>query len=177
MSKFVKELQLDHLRRQFDGVSDLLVVNVIGMDAVANHQLRMELRKKGIQLEVVKNSLARKVLTERGVQVTKASLSGTSAVAWGGEGIVELAREITDWAKKIEKLQVKGGSVDGQGIDAAGVERLSKLPSRLELLGKIVNLITAPAGRVVMLANAPGRAVASQIKSIAEPKEEAAPAA
>lgn len=178
MSKFVKELQLKNLRNQFDGVTDLLVVNVIGLDAMTNHQLRMDLRKKGIHLEVVKNTLAKRVLSERGLEVSKKSLSGTSAVAWGGEGIVELAKEITDWAKKIAKLEIKGGSVSGQAVDAVGVERLSKLPSRLEILGKIASLATAPAGRVVMLANAPGRALASQIKSIAEPKEEeAAPAA
>lgn len=171
MSKYVKQLQMKHLRKQFEGVTSLLVVNVVGMDALSSNQLRLDLRKKGIHLQLVKNTLARKVFGEMGLGSAGQVLAGNSAVAWGGEGIVELAKEITDWAKKIAKLEIKGACVDGQVVGPAGVEQLSKLPSRLELLGRVVSLANAPAARLVMLANAPARNVASQLKTMAEKED------
>lgn len=177
MSKFVKELEIEHLRRQFDGVEDVLVVNVIGMDATGTTKLRQELRKKGIRLQVVKNSLAGRVFGERGLAGLSAHLAGTSAIAWGGEGIVELAREIAEWSKKIEKFQVKGGAVSGQILDAKGVQELSKLPSRIELLGRVARLIQSPGSRLVAQILGPGGLVASQVKQVAEKEEQSAPAA
>lgn len=177
MSKFVKQLQIKHLRHQFEGLDDLVVVNVVGLDAIASHQLRMDLRKKGIQLQVVKNSLAKKVFGEKGLAVANDLIKGSAAVAWGGVGIVELAKEIADWAKKLQKLEIKGACVAGQAVDAKGVVELSKLPSRAELLGRIVMLAQSPAARVAALALSPARQLASQIKEIAEPKEEPVAAA
>lgn len=177
MSKLVKELEMQALRRRFAGVSDLLVVNVIGLDAADSNKLRLELRKKGIELQVVKNSLAKKVMEGTPAAAAAPILDGPSAVAWGGEGIVELAREISDWARKIEKLQIKGGCVGGTTLDARGVETLSKLPSRLELLGRIVAQIQSPGANLAARILGPGGMLASQIKQKSEGEAEAAPAA
>lgn len=171
MSKFVKDLQTREYRRRLSAVEEMLVVDVVGIDAVETNKLRLTLRKKGIELQVVKNNLARKVLEEKGLGGAGALLEGSSALVWGGEGIVELAREIADWAKKIERFSIKGGCVAGQTLDAAGVDALSKLPSRVELLGRIVGQILAPGGNLAAILCNAGGALASQIKQIAEPKE------
>lgn len=168
MSRYVKDLQLKHLRRQFDGVSDLVVVNVVGIDAIKTNELRLNLRKKGISMQVVPNSLALRVLNDNGVTGLEPLLAGPSAIAWGGSGVVELAKEVTDWAKKVEKLQVKGGCVAGQAVDAVGVKALSEMPSREELLGRIVMLALSPAARVVRLAQSPGSIIAGQLKAMSE---------
>lgn len=164
MSKLVKELQIEHLRREFEGVKDLLVVDVIGIAAEDDNELRLDLRKKGISLQHVKNSLARKVLDEVGLPTSDSLFEGPSTVAWGGDGIVELAREISDWAKKLEKLTIKGGCVSGQAIDEAGVKQLSQMPSRPELLGQIIGMLLGAASSVVSQITGP----ASQIEKIAE---------
>lgn len=171
MSKVVKDLQLRDYRKRFGTVEDMLFVNVVGIDAIETNKLRLTLRKKGIELQLVKNSLAKRILDEKGLGSAGKLLFGPSAVVWGGEGIVELAREITEWAKKIEKLSVKGGCVSGQALDAAGVEELSKLPSRVELLGRIVSQILAPGGNLSALIGSPAGSLASQIKQLGEPKE------
>jgi large subunit ribosomal protein L10 len=176
MSKFVKQLELDQLRRDFEGAEDVLVVNVIGMEAFESNKFRLELRKKGISLRVVKNNLAKRILGEKGLGGAGASLSGPSAVVWGGAGVVELAKEITDWAKKLKKLEIKGGCVAGESLDAKGVEDLSKMPSRVELLGRIVQLALSPASNLVSQFQSPGGMIASQLKTLAE-KESAEPAA
>jgi large subunit ribosomal protein L10 len=171
MSKFVKNLELEQLRRDFDGAEDVLVVNVIGMEAFESNKLRLELRKKGISLRVVKNNLAKRILDERGLGAAGKSLSGPSAVVWGGSGVVELAKEITEWAKKVKKLEVKGGCVSGEALDAQGVEALSKMPSRVELLGRVVQLILSPGSTLSAQIQSPGGLLASQIKTIAEKED------
>lgn len=168
MSKFLKELQLKHLKRQFDSVDDLLFVNVVGIDANETNEFRLKLREKEMSVEVVPNRLTRILLKERGVDGVDDLLKGPSAIAWGGPGIVELAKEISDWAKKLENLSIKGGCVSGQTLDAGGVEKLSKLPSREELLGRIVMLAQAPFANVAMLAMSPHGRLAGQVKAIAD---------
>ena len=174
MSKLVKNLQIADYRRRFGDADDLLLINVVGMEAIETNQLRLKLRKKGIEVQVVRNNLARKILEEKGYADAAPMLEGPSAVVWGGEDAVALAREITDWAKKIEKLVIKGGCVAGQSFDAQGVESLSKLPSRPEMLAQIANLILSPGARLAAAMIGPGASLASQIKEKAEPAEAAA---
>lgn len=181
MSKYVKDLQIRDYRARLSAVEDLLIINVVGIDAMQTNRLRLDLRKKGIELQVVKNNLARKILEEKGLGSASGLLTGPSAVIWGGEGIVELAREISDWAKKIEKLSIRGACVSGQTLDALAVDQLSKLPSRVELLGRLVGQILSPGARLAALVLSPGGSLVSQIQQIGEPKDpegtEAAPAA
>lgn len=171
MSKYVKGLQMRDYRTRFGEVEDLLFVNVVGVGAIETNQLRLSLRKKGIELQVVKNTLARKVLEERGFDSARQILEGSSAVVWGGEGIVELAREIAEWAKKVEKFSIKGACVAGQPLDAAGVDALSKLPSRVELLAQIVGRILSPGANLAAQLTSPAGSLASQIKQVAESGE------
>ena len=176
MSKYVKDLQMQSLKRMFGGVQDLILANVIGLDSKTSYELRVALRQKGINLQVVPNNLARKVFKETGLGDMEGMLSGSSAVIWGGTGIVELAREISNFAKKIEKLELKGVAMGGQTMAGADqVKMVSNLPSRQELLGQIVGQIMAPVSAIINLANGPGSLLVSQLKTIAE--KETAPAA
>jgi large subunit ribosomal protein L10 len=176
MSKAVKALQMEFLRRQFAGIEDLVVGNVVGMDSKESFELRKTLRAKNIQIEVVQNNLARKVLEEKGLSRLDGLFQGCSAVIWGGVGAVELARELTEIAKKSKKLELKGVCLSGETlVGPTEVERVSKLPSRIELIGQIVATFTGPASQIVSLATSPGSQVASQIKQVAE-KEGAAAA-
>lgn len=171
MSKYVKGLEMRFLREQLGPTREVLIVNLVGMGGTESNRLRQELGKKGIQLQVVRNSLANRVFGEMGMPSLDAILGGASAVAWGGEGIVELAREISEWAKKLEKFTVKGACVSGQILDPKGVEQLSKLPSKVELLGKILGTVLSPAGRVAGMLQAPGGRLVGQLKSMGESKE------
>src|SRR4051794_1639464 len=114
MSKVIKQMQMDDLRTTFKGVRDLVFLNVVGLDAVTNNQLRLGLRKKGIRMQVVKNTLARKVLGENGLTIEK-GWEGATTVAWGGTSIAGLSKELQDIIKKHEKfIKVKTAVADGQ---------------------------------------------------------------
>ncbi len=97
---------------------------------------------------------------------------------WGGEGVAELAKEISEQVKKLQKPEIKGGAVDGTIIGPSQVEDITKLPSREALIARVVNLALAPAQRVVSLANAPASNLLGQLKTLSEGAEggRAAPA-
>ena len=113
MSKYVKELMMDQLKSDLDGNRSLLIVDLKDLDAIAEHNFRRDLRKKSIRLRVLKNSLARRVFSDMGMEGLSKYLEGQSAVVWGGEGPSELAKEITTRFKTLKKPQIKGGAVDG----------------------------------------------------------------
>lgn len=173
MSKFVTELQTAHLRQQFANVTEMVVCNVVGLDSTQTYEIRKGLREKGIRVQVVKRTLARNVLRELGMTEIESVLTGSTAIAHGGTGIVELAKEITAWAKKLEKFEVRGGYVSGEVVDAAGVKQLSELPSREELLGRIARIIQTPGANLAALIGGPGGRLVSQVRSHEDKLKEA----
>lgn len=168
MSKIVKKMMLEDLRSKMEGRRDFLVLDLSELDAISNNEMRLELAEKGIQLLGVKNRLLQVVLRDEGVDTLDGTLAGPSTVVWGGEDIVGLSREMTQWAKKIEALKIKGGSVDGQEVDSVGVVDISKGPSRLELIGQLAGLILSPGANLAGALLGPGGTIAGQITKISE---------
>lgn len=171
MSKVVKEMLIDELRSRLDGRKDFLVLDVSGVDAVTNNQLRLTLAEKGITILGVKNRLLQVILRDSGLDPLNEVLDGPSAIVWGGEDIVGLSREMTQWAKKIDKLEIKGGAVDGQQVDSSGVVDISKGPSRLEQIGQISGLILSPGARLAGALLGPGGTISGQLKSLADKED------
>ncbi len=87
---------------------------------------------------------------------------------WGGEDAVALSKEMSRWAKELAGLEIKGASVDGQPLDAAGVDALSKSPGRLELLAQISGLLLSPGARLSGALLGPGGYLGGQLKALAD---------
>jgi large subunit ribosomal protein L10 len=168
MSKYVKEMMMDQLKGDLDGSRSLLILDLNGLDAQAEWKLRTDLRKKSIRIRALKNTLARRVFTDMGIEGLSQYLKGPSMVAWGGAGVAELAKEISTQVKALKKPQIKGGAVDGVVVGPDQVEDITKLPSREALIGRIAAMALAPAQRVVSLANAPAAGIMGQLKTITE---------
>ena len=168
MSKYVKELMMDQLRSDLDGSRSLLILDLKGLDAIAEHQFRRDLRKKSIRVRALKNSLARRVFTEMGMDGLSKYLEGPSVLVWGGEGVGELAKEVSTQVKTLKKPQIKGGAVDGVVIGPSQVEDITKLPSREQLIGRVVSLALGPVQRILSLANAPAGDLMAQFKTMSE---------
>lgn len=173
MSKYVKNLVTDHLRKQLDGVGDALLVNMIGLDANANNVLRAELAEKGIEVLVVKNSLAARAMADTSLDGLFEDVGGTNAVCWGTEDIVSLAKEVTRLAKdkRFAAFEARGGMMDGERLTAEDVEKVSKWPSREEQLSLLVGQILGPGSQLAAQLIGPGGALASQIKQKAEEED------
>jgi len=173
MSKAIKQLEMDTLNRTFKDVRDMVLLSVSGLNATLDNQIRLGLRKKGIRLQVVKNSLAKRVFDGLGVKITKA-WEGNTVVAWGGTSVADLAKEIESLAKKNDKaMKVKGAVTEGQEISFA---QALKMPTRAEAIGRVIQLALSPASRLVSQILGPASTVAGQIKSMGEKKAEGAAA-
>ena len=170
MSKYLKELITNELKSRFDGVDDALLVNVIGMEANSNVELRRELREKGIHLMVVKNSLALRATKGTPLETAFEGATGTVAIVWGGEDVVSLAKEITRLAadSKYEPFAPKGGVMDGSALSAEEVNAVSKWPSRTEQLSLLVGQILSPGADLSAQLIGPGGKLASQVESKSE---------
>lgn len=171
MSKAVKQMQIDDLKRTFHDVRDMVLLSISGLNATHNNQMRLGLRKKGIRLQIVKNSLAKRVFDGLGVKFVS-PWEGNTVVAWGGTSIAELAKEVDGLIKKNDKfMKVKTAVAEGQELP---FDQALKMPTRTEAIGQVIGLALSPASRLVSQILGPGSALASQIKKVSEKKEEAA---
>ena len=176
MSKYVKNLVTDHLRDQLDGVGDALLVNMVGLDANTNNVLRAELAEKGIEVLVVKNSLAARATAGTSLDGLFEDVGGTNAVCWGTEDVVSLAKEVVRLAKdrRFEAFEARGGIMDGEKLSAEDVQKVSKWPSREEQLSLLAGQILGPGAHLAAQLVGPGATLASQIKQKGEEDGDAA---
>jgi large subunit ribosomal protein L10 len=168
MSKQVKQMQMSVLKAQFQDVRDVVFLSAQGVDAISENTMRLALRKKNIRLQMVKNSLMRRVLGEIGLAVPESVWSGPTVVAWGGENVKDLSKEIETQLKadKVKtKLSVKSVLADGA---ATTFEMALKMPTRLEAIGEVIAAAIGPAGQIAAGLIGPAGQVASQIATIAE---------
>jgi large subunit ribosomal protein L10 len=170
MSKYVKELITKELQNRLEGVNDMLLVNVIGMEGNSNVELRKELHKKNIHLLVVKNSLGRRATEGSTLAPAFEGVEGSSAIVWGSEDVVSLAKEITRLAgeAKYKPFAPKGGVMDGSKLSADQVTAVSKWPSRQEQLSILVGQILSPGAKLSSQLLGTGAKLASQIKQKGE---------
>lgn len=172
MSRPVKNMIVEEYTERFGTTDAALVIDIRGITSNENNSLRMDLARQSVRITVVKNSLAKKAFTGTKLEKLGEILEGPSALAYGGESVVNVARTLVDWAKKIEKLDLKGAILDGELFEGAeGVKRLSTFPTREEAQAKVVTLLLSPARNVVGAAKGPGSTLLAVIKSIEEKLE------
>jgi len=175
MSKFVKNMLVDNLKSRLNGVGEVIVVSLGKLDAQKTSDLRKSLRKKNIHLQMVKNSLARRAMLETPLEPAFQTHEGMLAIAWGGEDVVDLAKELDrlSGVKEFEGFEFRGGALDGSRLEAGDVKSVAKWPSRAEQLsilsGQISSLGSVLAGQISSM----GGVLAGQVKSRIEDLEKA----
>lgn len=169
MSKPIKEMIIANYKKRFDNLDGALVVDIRGMTANDNNDMRLNLAEKQIRVTIIKNTLAKKAFAGTSLEALGNGLEGPSALAYGAGSVVDVARELVDWARKLKTLALKGAVLDGQYFAGAeGVKRLSSFPTKLEAQAKVVQLILSPAGNLVRSATSPGSNILAIIKEIQE---------
>jgi ribosomal protein L10 len=171
MSKYVKGLVQKELEKRFDGLNEFMVVNTVGIDGVTNNKLRGILKQKGIDITVVKNSLMVKALDNMGVKNSEKLFSGSCTIAYGGDSIVDVAKEIIDWMKKIKALEIKGAYIEGVCLDPRAAMEVAKMPTKAQLQGTIILIAQTPGAKVAGAIGGPAGVIAGCIKSIIEKAE------
>ncbi len=172
MSKPVKELMIRDYQERLGDTSDALVLSIRGIPANDNNNLRKELAKQDIHITVVRNNLFKHAFAESDLVSLAPVMEGPSALAYGAESVVDVARELVKWAEDIELLELKGAVLDGHLFEGEeGVKALSKMPTREEAIAQTVTLFLSPARNLVGAAKGPGSKVASIIKALEEKLE------
>jgi large subunit ribosomal protein L10 len=173
MSKLIKQMEMDDLKKTFQDVRDMVILSASKVSCQADTQLRSALRKKNIRLKVVKNSLARRVFGELNMKVEKC-WEGPTMLAWGSNSLAELSKELDSLTKKNDKIKVKGAVSEGQEI---AFKQALAMPTKPEAIGRAVGLALSPAARLVGQLLGPAAQVAGQIKTLSEKSPEGAPSA
>lgn len=174
MSKLVKNMMIADLQAELGDCREVLVVDVSKLTGVTTNKWRLDLQKKQIRVLGVRNAVASKALADIGLTGVRSVLEGPSAIVWGGEDIVALAKELTQNLKDVTGLQIKGGAIGETSLSVDEVESLSKSPGRAELLSQIAGLIQSPGGRLAGAIQGPGGKLAGCVKAIADKDEAAA---
>jgi ribosomal protein L10 len=175
MSKAIKDMLVDDLKGRLTGVGDVIVVSLGKLDAQKTTQLRQSLRKKRISLQLVKNSLARRAMEGTPLAPAFDRAEGMLAIAWGGEDVVDLAKELDrlQGVKDFEGFECRGGSLDGAKLDAGDVKRVAKWPTRSEQLSILSGQISSLGGMLSGQILSAGGTLAGQLKSRVEDLEKA----
>lgn len=179
MTREEKAKEVAWLHEQFDGVTSLVLSNCQGLKVSQMNALRSELRNRGISFKVLKNTLARLAYHGTDVAVLADDVTGPRAAAWtrDEEAVPAMAKLLVDFAKGNPKFELIRGVLKGKVVDPAQLETLSTLPSREELLGKLLGTFVAPVSSFVGVLVAVPRSFLLVLKAIEEKKGAAADSA
>ena len=148
-----KQQDLDKLKLELAKVSTVILTTFQGITVEADTKLRRAVQAAGGKYQVVKNTLAERAGAGTPAENLLKNLSGTNSIAFTQTDAVALAKALTKVAKEVPAFKFKSGLVEGRVISIAEIQQLANLPSKEELLSKIMFLLNAPAQRIAMALN------------------------
>ncbi|MCD4742149.1 MAG: 50S ribosomal protein L10 [Desulfobacteraceae bacterium] len=167
-----KEL-VKRLQKQLSDAEISILVDYKGIDVESMTELRAQLRKENVSMEVVKNTILNRASEKTGSALLKDYYSGPNAIVTSVDDPVAPAKILVNFAKDNEKLEIKAGTLDGVLLDVAAIKQLSKMPSKDELLGKFVCTINQVPTSFVRVLNEVPRSFVSVLSAIKDQKEAA----
>lgn len=139
----LKQQVVSDIKAKLEGSTSAVLTDYRGLNVAQVTELRRKMREAGIEYKVLKNTMIRFAARELGLEELEPFLEGPTAVAFSADPVAP-AKIIYDFAKTNKALEVKVGVLEGKVIEAAQVKALADLPSREELLAKVVGGMQAP---------------------------------
>ena len=154
MDRAQKADAVAELKSVFNEVGVVVVTRNLGLTVAQSTALRTKMREAGASYKVAKNRLAKLASVDTDYAGISDLLTGPTALASSIDPVAA-AKVVVEFAKTNDKLEIVGGSMGSQVLDADGVKALASLPSLDELRAKLVGLVQAPATKVVQIVQAP----------------------
>jgi len=171
-TKAQKQKDLEALAEQFKQANAAMLVGFQGMTVQKDQELRNQLREAGVSYGVVKNTLARKAAEGTVLEQAADQFKGVTAVALSNQDPVGLSKAIAKFSKaNPEIFKFKVGIVEGKVVALRDVEAIASLPSKEELISKIMFLVNAQAQRLATVTNAVARNLAIVMEQVRAQKE------
>lgn len=171
-NKAQKQKDLDALAEQFKQANAAMLVSFKNMTVAKDQELRRQLREAGVTYSVVKNTLARKAAAGTPLEPVADQFKGVTAVALSTNDPVVLSKAISKFTKaNADIFSFKAGLVEGKVVELKQVEAIASLPSREELISKVLFLINAQAQRLATVINAVPRNLAVVMGQVQAQKE------
>jgi large subunit ribosomal protein L10 len=133
-------------------------------------ELRRQVRAANSEYVVVKNTLALRALKDAPLGALSDQFSGMTAIAYSATDVVALAKVLHTFGKTNPHVKVKAALLDGKPVPATSLEALASMPSRTELVAKLLGLMQSPMRRLVTVLSGPQRSLAMTLAAIAEQK-------
>ena len=172
LTKEQKQEQSLLLRDKLMGVTTLFLLENHGLNVNDVNVLRSEVRNTDATYKVVKNTVIRLAVEGTEMEGITPFLSGPKVLAYTGGDGVALAKVLKDFIKKHPELKFEQAYLEGQILEAKEAEKIADLPSREELIARLLRLLQSPIRRLAVALNAPLQQFATVISQIADKKEE-----
>jgi large subunit ribosomal protein L10 len=159
------------IKEKLSNSSSAILVDYRGLNVEEVTQLRKEFRENGVDYKVYKNTLTELAAKELELDELIPFLKGPTAIAFGVEDPVAPAKILADSIKKLKKMEFKVGVVEGSVIDVDGIKALADLPSREELIAKMLGSMNAPITGMVSVLGGTLRSLLYTLNAVKEQKE------
>ena len=158
------------IKEELSNAGAVWVVDYCGLTVKEVQELRRSVREAGASMKVYKNTLVHIALEDAELPTLDDMLNGPSAFVFAGEDVAAAAKAVKNFAKGNDKLEIKGGLMEGKAVTAAEVEAIASLPSREELLAHIAAAINGVAKALAVCVNGVPQGLAQVTKAVADQK-------
>lgn len=149
----IKKPIVEEISANIEGAQSVVLVDHRGLTVAQDTELRKQLREAGVVYKVYKNTMLNFAFKGTEFEGLAPYLEGPSAIAISKDDATAPARILCKFAKTANQLEVKAGVVEGTVYDSKGIEAISAVPSREELLGKLLGSIQSPITNLARVLN------------------------
>jgi len=171
LTRAQKQEQIDAIKTSLGPAQGVFVMDFTGLTVGEVTELRDRIRSVAGRYVVVKNTLAKIAVAGSEKERLQEFIDGPSALAFTDTDAVQLAKALAEFAKAHDKLVFRGGLVEGQLLDAAQAQQVAAMPSKPELVARLLFLLQSPIRRLAVALSWPTKSLAVTLNQVSQQKE------
>jgi large subunit ribosomal protein L10 len=171
-TRATKDEEIQRIEGTVAKAAHAFLIDYKGLTVPAVTELRRQIKNAKSDYVVVKNTLALRALKDKPLGSLEQHFTGMTGVAYSQTDVVALAKVLHTFGKTNPNLKVKAALLDGKPVAAKELETLANLPSRIQLVGRLLGLMQSPMRRLVTVLSAPHRNVVATLAAISKQKAE-----